>query len=464
MRDASCTLSWSKIRSRVQERGADVSYLYFTSYARDNRKHQTDDADLRRFVDDLQNEVRQLAPPATDHITFFDTRNIEAGSDWPQDLSDALRTSRLCVCLFSPSYFNSKWCGKEFQVFRERREAWMKLPGNAGKRPQVFVPVLWITPGNVPPQIRDSLQEWDDSMPSAYRELGVRQLMRLNAYRDDYFTLVRVLAQKIVAAAAAAPLPDLPGLRSLDGVSNAFEELSAPAGQGALANSGGVGKACFVFVAGHRLEVAGMRQSVDAYGNDDGWDWRPYHPASLETIGALAQQVAGQLGLRFQELPCDAGLAHRLLEAKAKRVPIVLMTDAWTSRIPAFQGLLREYDDLNLSNCAMLVPWNESDAETVQCKVDLQKSLRAACPQKTLTPPPNHYWESITSCEELRNRTIAALEEVRMRLMQIILNEAGEGDVRRAQSDELASLASEQGISLQAQPHLQNNATGAPGV
>lgn len=437
-----------------------MSFLFFTSYARANRGSAGDEQYLQTFVSDLENEIRQLAPPPTDEIAFFDSESIEGGDTWPEALAHALRTSRTCVCLYSPSYFNSKWCGKEFKVFCDRRDAWMAKPANKGKRPQVLFPVIWIRPREIPESIQN-VQYMNDDYPKAYREGGLRQLMRLTRYRDDYNEFLAVLAQKIVDASLASPLDDYAGLPELSDIPNAFEPAGAvPAGQARV--TGGVSKACFAFIAAQRNEIAQVRQSSDSYGQSDGWDWRPFYPVAAESVGALTQQIAGQLGVRFQELPCDHDLPKRLAEAKKNRVPVILVTDAWSVLLTQYGKIMSEYDDLNLLNCAVLVPWNDSDQETAQQKGKLRNRLKAVCPQKLLTPPPGHLWEGIQSMDELRTKTAATLDELRMRLLQLMLSEAGEGDVRKAENSAVSATAAAQGIPLDRQPHLQNTNGGQP--
>jgi FxsC-like protein len=437
-----------------------VSFLFFTSYARDNRASAVDEQYLQTFVSDLQNEIRQLGPPHTDEIAFFDTESIEGGDSWPRALSEALRTSRSCVCLYSPSYFNSKWCGKEFRVFRDRRDAWMAKAGNEGKRAHVLFPVIWIPPREVPVSVKD-VQYMHDDYPAPYREGGLRQLMRLTRYKDAYNEFVAVLAQKIVNAALAHSLEDLAELSALSEVSSAFESAQAIPGE-TVAVTGGISKACFVFIAAQRDEISAVRQSSDSYGQNDGWDWRPFLPDAKESVGAMAQQVAGQLGVRFQEIPCDQELPNRLREAKKHHVPAILLTDVWSLCLPRYAGVMTEYDDLNLSNCAVLMPWNEKDNETVAGRDKLRRRLIATCPQKSSAPPPSHVWDGIRSMEDLRSRTAAMLDELRMRLLHLMLSAAGDGDVRKVENAALATTAAVDGIPLNRQPQLQTTPGGQP--
>ena len=105
----------------------------------------------------------------------------------------------------------------------------------------------------------------NDDYPKAYREGGLRQLMRLTRYRDDYNEFLAVLAQKIVDAALTSPLDDYAALPELPEISNAFEPAGAvPAGHARV--TGGVSKACFAFIAAQRHEITQVRQMPTAMG------------------------------------------------------------------------------------------------------------------------------------------------------------------------------------------------------
>lgn len=427
-----------------------MSYLFFVSYARATRSLSVDEEDLKRFVKDLTNEVSQLDRPQTSEVAFFDTLNIETGNEWPDDLDEALRTSRVCVSLYSPGYFNSKWCGREFHVFRERRQKWLDHPSNQGKKAPVIRPVLWIRTRNLPGGVQ-AFQYTDDNYPKTYEQHGLRQMLRLSALRDDYYRFLAELAQKIVDAATLAPMPDMPALDPLNDLPSAFDE--APDAATPAAVTGGVSKACFVFLASPKLQARGLRQTLDSYGDTDGWGWRPYHP-DPEPVGALAQQIAGQMGLRFQELECTPDLPERLREAKKNHVPTVLIADAWSACLSKFRNVLSEYDDLNLANCAVLVPWNENDTETITNREKLRQHLRNACPQKFTSPPPNHLWDSVFSPADLRAKTTAALENVRMRVLELLMSgRGGRQEVRKAEDRSLAEAAP---VALDTAPQVQN--------
>jgi hypothetical protein len=79
-----------------------MPYQCFFSYARKNRSD-----DLNRFVADLREKILLRKYLPEDEVVFFDGEGIEAGALWKQELSEALRTSRVFLAICSPDYINS---------------------------------------------------------------------------------------------------------------------------------------------------------------------------------------------------------------------------------------------------------------------------------------------------------------------------------------------------------------------
>src|SRR5258706_10337779 len=101
-------------------------YWFFLSYARRDAKGDNGNENpwFQKFSSDLAQQVGTAfglpaAIPNKD-IEFYDRESIPAGSDWDKDLAEALQSSKVLVCLYSPAYFNSVYCGKEFTVFNSR--------------------------------------------------------------------------------------------------------------------------------------------------------------------------------------------------------------------------------------------------------------------------------------------------------------------------------------------------------
>jgi TIR domain len=97
-----------------------MSYLYeaFFSYKRDSQSdfwHQTVKDKLAYW---LRVELGQLAANI-----FFDTEEIQTGDRWRQRIAHALRIqSASYACgLWSPYYFQSKYCVSEWLTFHQRQ-------------------------------------------------------------------------------------------------------------------------------------------------------------------------------------------------------------------------------------------------------------------------------------------------------------------------------------------------------
>ena len=94
-------------------------YPFFLSYAsNDLYPGNVRDEHLDQYQTYLNSRVRHLSGLPSDG--FMAPFSIQSGNEWKEDLIDALQASAALVCLYSPSYFGSEYCGKEMQVFLER--------------------------------------------------------------------------------------------------------------------------------------------------------------------------------------------------------------------------------------------------------------------------------------------------------------------------------------------------------
>lgn len=420
----------------------------FVSYASENRSYKADCDLFDEFVSEVVNEVNQTKATPEKVVEFLAHRDIEAGVEWPDTLKDALRTTRVMLSFFSPYYFNSRWCGREFQVFLDRRKQW--APGaNEEAHSTFIIPVLWI-PATVPQSVAGSQQNWDSGFPQEYRDLGARKLLQLEK-KTEKVAVVSALAARIVKMLGLSALPELAALGATETLPSAFETSAAPAAGGAATAS----PAYFVFAAGNRTEIANTaRNNIAPWANTNGRDWRPYYPQAAESAGALAQRAAGDKNRRFVQIDCDGTLGNRLKQAKQENAPVVIFADPWTAALQPYRQALEDYDLLNVLNCSMLVPWNREDTETTQHEKVLMADLRQALPQKFRQKPPGHYWE-INSYKDFFDRALTVLDEITLRLV----DDAGDGVLRKAESAELEQAASEQGIRTDAPAQLQNSAT-----
>ena len=426
-----------------------MAHRIFISYASGDLDHPTDDALFQNFYRDLVHEIYVLSQIRKEEIAFLASKDIQAGKDWPDALARALRSTQLMLSFYSGNYFASLWCGRELGVFLNRRKQWLQTQASKRMPVQaVIIPILWMPPHANKPKSVDSVQFADSDFPKEYLETGLRSLMRLD--KKEYHGVLSVLASRITDALKAEPLPMAPDLGPMDKIKSIFHEDPANAIAPATAAQRSQ-SAYFVFAAANQGQLQGLKTQLEAWGEQDGWDWRPYYPRYPQSVGAIAQLAAGNKNLRFQELPCDASLEKNLKDAKKSNAPVVIFADPRTAQLPTYRAALEAYDLLNLTNCALLVPWNDDDVETAQARETLEQNLRQTCDQKVRLSYPSHYWRIRTS-DELRNRALSVLDEITLRL----IDQGSDRDLRKAQSTELVDAAVAQGIATESQPHLVN--------
>src|SRR5258707_12971187 len=135
--------------------------FFFLSYARLDF-----DPSLERFFDDLQAEVQMLTGRSA--FGFMDSKSIRLADRFESTIADALGRSAVLLARYSPAYFRSDYCGKEWTVFLSRRPT--------ASRPAGIFPVLW-SPWRMlrdVPEIAALMQHSDPRFPDVYEEQGLR--------------------------------------------------------------------------------------------------------------------------------------------------------------------------------------------------------------------------------------------------------------------------------------------------
>lgn len=416
-----------------------MPFWFFLSYARDDS-----DTYLRKFFEDLCKETALRERLLDGEIGFFDTEAIQTGDFWQENLERALGTSRVLIGLCSPAYVNSEYCGKEFQAFRERVDSYVrqKRPAEA---PRLILPILWGPPNDAFPDAIKELQYTDHQFPPIYEQEGLRYLMKLSEFKDDYEKFVTRLAQKVVDAGRKHPLPRRQSLRPLASLKSAFRREARQAAGPKPASLGGFEDARFVYVAASPKELEGVRSRVDLYG-ERGRSWRPYLPDVEEPIGVIAQEVASKQKLFYDEIPLDDDLIDRLREAEKNREIVVILLDAWTLRIGSYKGMMQPFDRENFLNCALLIPWNDKDQETLGQRAELEKAVKSTFRFKAELKSSTYYKDSIRSAKELRSKLLKTMTEIRMKMIEL-----GEPE-RTIEAEQIVEEARAKGIVIEVQP------------
>lgn len=398
-----------------------MSYYFFFSY-----KRSADTRYLEGFFNDLSKEVAgQLELKDHTKVGFFDERDIELGVNWEPAIARALQESAVLVCAYTPQYFKSEYCGKEWQVFQMRRERYKELAKLAGDQkadlPPVIKPILWQNFAADPGAAVSAIQYVHGDLQKILDNNELRSVTKRNkAHEDIYGRYIEKLASQIIDA-SHYKLPSLDNLPDLSKVPSAFarQQQSAvaqvqPQLPGAAAPTKHVR---FIFVVGDPSKFAGQRQ-IDAYG-ERASHWKPFYPQKTDRIGRLLQHFVSSEEMDFDSdiVEFDQDLVTVVERAYNDRKIVVLLVDGWTvSWDNDCRDILWRFDHEHkpFYNCTVLVPWNESDLEIQDQRHQIIQNVRDTFDSRAnLWKNEMFYRDSITSLDDLLNALRDALNSIR---------------------------------------------------
>lgn len=397
-----------------------MSYLFFLSYAREDNKS---DGLVRKFYEDLCKDIAGKIAASPNDVGFFDGAEIEPGALWDQKLASALQQSSVFIAIYSPYYFQKKFCGKEWAVFSSRVEAYAKSLPQAAEFPGLMFPVLWQKEDYVLPRIPAALgkiQYKYDDYGKAYAEQGLRVMLRNKKFKQQYDDFIPVLADNAIKAAQKHKMPALPKLPSLEQVVETFPaQALAPA---PVAQPQPVGAnpryVKFIFLAGCKQELQPFRASLDPYG-ESGGEWRPWLPDPRDEVDLLVQEVIQREKLISDGvIPLDSELEKRLEEAENSNKIVVIVVDLWTLRLASYRKLMQDVvDPKQLVNCVIVVPWNPQDTEAMNQRQTLEDLLQTTFVKRTANDSPDLITQ-IDSATKMKDRLAAMLQVTRSKIIK----------------------------------------------
>lgn len=199
-----------------------MSHAIFTSYSFGQNPRLRDK--VLRFVKDLVARVQEkCGRTAGDCRFFFDEEEIRIGSQWRIELATAVRTSEVMICLISPLYLESEWCGQELTVFVRRTEDWTRKPKRRLTAPSFVLPIIWEPSTTRPlPSCLADLQTKQGVASGRYPKTGLREI--LDRGMKDKAHLLETLATRIAEVLNhPAELPVHPEIVDWAQVPNALE-------------------------------------------------------------------------------------------------------------------------------------------------------------------------------------------------------------------------------------------------
>ncbi|MFZ3469338.1 TIR-like protein FxsC [Streptomyces sp. 4.24] len=347
---------------------ASVQPYFFLSYAHTPRfgaGGPDPDMWVERLFRDLCSHVMALTNlPAGAEAGFMD-REIRSGEGWSERLGAALATCRVFVPLFSPRYFASEMCGKEWFAFAQRaiqHEALSNQPAEA------IVPALWVpVPPSQLPLPAERLQFNHNTFGERYVTDGLYGLIKLRGYAEQYESAVYELAKRIVRVAETVRLDPI---RPLDYrlVPSAFGSPSSTA------------RTLHVTVAAASRHDLPEGRSPEYYG-DSALEWNPYHPVSQRPIAYVAEDLVRNLNYQTSVGSFDDEAGHFDSKQPPTR-PEILIVDRWAVEDEQRRTRLAAFDQESRPWINVVVPWNRYDHQSRAKESELAHRLEETMPVK----------------------------------------------------------------------------------
>ena len=386
--------------------GPSGSWIFYFSYDRSNQ-----DQYLRRFFADLSEEVRiRLGQPSGDAVGFFDQQELNLGDDWPEATARALRTCRVLVSMVSPAYVGNAYNGREVAVFRDRS----RLARGTLPEPRMIMPIVWVPlrSKTLPPAL-ERLQLDDARFPSAYREHGLRYLMRLRRFEEDYRELTARLAEELIQTHQSTALPFLDTLPRLQDVANLFEEetTGAPA-----APRGGPRHVECVLVVAPRDGSGNLRSEGGSTDSENGSNWYPFAPSVRYEVGILARQTAVEAQLTYSAVPFGADLSTRIEQARRDNTVVVVVVDVFALLLDRYRTILAEMDRQIHINRAVLVVWSHDEATQAR-RTELTAAVQGTFEYSQMSRD-GYFRGEIRSAQDFKVQFIDAVAAIRITMIE----------------------------------------------
>lgn len=367
------------------ERAGDAPY-FFLSYARTPRhdRNSPNDPDfwIHKFYDDLYAEVLQRIRSS---VAGFMDREIRLGTQWSEELTTALATCRVFVPLYSPRYFSSENCGKEWYAFSKR------VLDQRARQPttqMAIVPALWVpVEEDSLPEMAKALQFKSHGPGDKYGDVGFFGIIKLDRFSEDYMLAVQNLARRIVDVGETTKI-EL-------GLHTDFDTSESAFGHSDV----------------HEMPEKRMQLTVvtiDTSNLPDGRSgqyygknpllWRPYFPTAPMPIVDYARELARYLGCK----PHVITLMDHLRDVdKGVNAPGLFLIDAWAATSQGCCDDLRRLDELDQEWTSVLHPWNRLDDQTITAN-GLRENIEA-CLGRKLASIPRHLRTQAVAIETIED-------------------------------------------------------------
>jgi FxsC-like protein len=273
------------------------------------------------------------------------------------------------IPLYSPRYFSSENCGKEWFAFHKRQ---VEYEANGGRHPEAIVPVLWVpVPEKSLPGVARSLQFDHHRLGEVYARSGFSQLIKINRYSDDYNEALRTLADHIVRVAEE---------NSPDTAQDSFVEeyASLECAFGSVERKAASSKRLTITIVSddfYHLPQQPASRAQDYYHPNAPTQWNPYQPESKISLADYTANIARGMGLVPEIVWFDEIVARGEIDGDD---PGLIVVDPWAVLDSERCRLLHEIGQTAKSWIQVLVPWNATDMQTTLHETALRRALEEA--------------------------------------------------------------------------------------
>ncbi|HET7017563.1 MAG TPA: TIR-like protein FxsC [Streptosporangiaceae bacterium] len=347
---------------------------FFLSYAHTPTKDRDDpDRWVHQLYNDLCKDIIAISTIPPELVGFMD-RDMQPGTDWSRRLCDALASCRVFVPLYSPRYFESEACGKEWYVFARRA---LDHRAEHGHQVEAIVPALWaaVRPSQLPEAAR-MIQFDHQTFGRRYSKDGFYGIMKLGRYRPEYRQAVWRLACRIVEVAEQAPLAPVAPVDDFDSLPKSFGS----------AGGGNESRQLRITVAASSTRTLPDGRDPSYYGAT-AREWRPFQPSHSQPLAEYAAELTTMMGFKTTINTIAEELGEQSASDLAPALGLFLL-DAWNTLPAKERERIREYDQQAKPWVSVMVPWNELDAQTLEAEKELQALLRTSVSRIIRRMPP----------------------------------------------------------------------------
>lgn len=319
---------------------------------------------VERLFRDLSAHVMAMTDlPAGAQAGFID-REMRSGEGWSERLAEVLATCRVFVPLFSPRYFASEMCGKEWFAFAQRV---IYEQAKSNRVAEAIVPALWVpVPPRQLPGPAERLQFNHRDFGDRYVTDGLYGLIKLRIFAEEYERAVYELAKRIVSVAGTAAV----------GPGRPVDYRNAPS---AFGTSGGPRPMQVTVAAPTRHDLPAGRASH--YYGGMAQDWNPYHPDSVRPLAYVTRDLVRSLNYQADILSFDEVSVPQEGKQSPTR-PEILLVDRWALRDEEQRERLAAFDAEHRPWVSVVVPWNRDDRQSRAEEAELAERLEQTMPRK----------------------------------------------------------------------------------